>query len=308
MVSISFSIISKDKGICLLYLADRKEKFKLRLSKSKKENEGLIIREKEGDILDIWVLRHSSPLLIEDTRKDFRFDSERLKSQHGRSILSLISAPLVSEDSFFGILRLDRTEAYSYSQDDLRLLVTIADFGVVALENGELFERTQELAIRDGLTSFYRKEYFLERLREECKRALRQNEVFSLLMVDIDYFKNYNDKFGHTAGDIVLKALSRKMRVVLGEYNPIIGRFGGEEFSIILPFTDAKHADIAAANLRESIENMKVNLRRHQTQVTVSVGVAVFPLNAEDENELIYKADHAMYKAKRSGRNRVANA
>lgn len=161
---IIFSLIAKGKGLCVLYLADTQTQ-KLNLFKTKKEDRGLIIKTKEGDIFDLWVLRHASPLLIEDIRSDFRFDQEILKAQDARPIASLISAPLISAHRFLGILRLDCPEPRFFSQDDLRFLVTISDLGAVALENGELFQKTQDLAIHDELTTLYTKGYFLERLR-----------------------------------------------------------------------------------------------------------------------------------------------
>jgi len=305
---IAFSLVARNKGNCLLFVTDKKEKLKLSLFKSKKEDQGLIIKEKVGDIFDLWVLRHSSPLLIEDIKKDFRFDSEKLQSRHARPIGSLISSPLVSEDAFLGVLRLDNPNSGIYSQEDLLFLVSICDLGAVALENGELFGKTQELAIHDGLTYLFRKEYFLERLKEECARGLRQKESFSLLMLDIDYFKNYNDRFGHTAGDIVLRSLSQDILESLRDYNPIVGRFGGEEFCVILPFIAKNKAYAIANDLRAKIENRKIDLRRQTSSITISIGIAGFPVDGRDEKELIFKADKAMYTAKNSGRNKVINA
>lgn len=307
LVEVSFSLVSNNKGVCILYLVDSST-HKLNLFKTRKEDKNLIIKSKEGDMFDLWVLRHTSPLLIEDTKKDFRFDLERMKTQEERTVASLISSPLISDSKFLGILRLDNTQANLFTQHDLRLLVTICDFGALALENSELFQKTQELAIRDGLTALYTKGYFLDRLKEECKRSVRQNESLSLLMLDIDYFKNYNDKFGHTAGDIVLRNLSQNISSSLEEYTPIISRFGGEEFCIILPRISKNKACTIAEQLRARIENTKIILRRQKTQITVSIGVSSCPADASEEEQLIYKADRAMYEAKRKGRNRVIAA
>jgi diguanylate cyclase (GGDEF)-like protein len=304
LTKISFSLISNNRGVSVLYVVDDKT-HKLGLFKTKKEDKNLIIKAKEGDIFDLWVLRHASPLLIEDIRKDFRFDLEKLNNQDLRPVSSLISSNLVSEHRFLGILRLDSLEPNFYSQEDLRFLVTLCDLGAVALENSELFRDAQDLAIHDGLTSLYTKGYFLERLKEECIRGIRHKAIFSLLMLDIDFFKNYNDRFGHTVGDIVLKKLSQNIVGSLKDFNPIVCRFGGEEFCVILPGTDKKRAYVQASILRERIEKEKIVLRRHETNITVSIGIATFPLDAQDEDELIRKADQAMYEAKQKGRNRV---
>jgi len=307
LVLLAFSLISNDRGVCILYLVDEQTQ-KLSLFKAKKEDKELIIKEKEGDIFDLWVLRHTTPLLVENIKKDFRFDLEKLFSQDTRQVSSLVSAPLVSGNRLLGILRLDHSSPAFYSQSDLRFLVTICDLGAVALENSELFRRTQELAIHDSLTSLYTKGYFLENLQEECARSLRSGSVFSLLMLDIDHFKDYNDKFGHTAGDFVLKTLGRVLTESLKDSVSLISRFGGEEFCIILRQADKKRSSSVAAKLRLAVEKEKIILRRNETNITVSIGLAAFPSDASDGMELIRKADAAMYEAKEKGRNRVCSS
>ncbi len=303
LTRIAFSQVANNKGTCILYLIDNHTQ-KLSLFKTKKEDKE-IIKAKEGDIFDLWVLRHTNPLLIEDIKKDFRFDLEKIESQHIRPISSLISSPLISEHKFLGVLRIDNSSPCFYSQDDLRFLTTICDLGSVALENAQLFQRTKDLAIHDELTRLYTEGYFLDRLEEECKRGLRQDVVFSLLMLDIDHFKDYNDRFGHTSGDIVLKSLSNAITRQLKDLSPIISRFGGEEFCIILPALDKKKAYKIADELRENISKGKIILRKQETHVTVSIGLSSFPDDSTTSDELISKADKAMYEAKNKGRNQV---
>jgi len=307
LTSLAFSLIANNKGTTILYVVDNQTQ-KLSLFKAKKEQGNLVIKAKEGDIFDLWVLRHNSPLLVEDTKKDFRFDLEKLKTQDSRPLSSLVSSALISESRFLGILRLDSPKKQFFSQDDLRFLVSLCDLGAVALENSQLYQKTHDLAIRDSLTSLYTKGYFLDRLREECRRGMRHKESISLFMLDIDFFKNFNDKFGHTAGDIVLKNLSNMITEFLNELAPlkfVVSRFGGEEFCILLLGIDKKVAKRIAVQLRERIEGLRLVLRRQETKLTVSIGVATFPVDAIDEHELIQKADRAMYIAKQKGRNKV---
>ena len=308
ITTIVFTLIARGKGVCNLYLIDKHIHDKLSLFKSKKDDRRLVIKAKEGDIFDSWVLRHASPLLIEDIRKDFRFDLERIDPAQRREIMSLISVPLLSEKKFLGILRLDSPVSNFFTQYDLRLLANISDLAAVALENAQLFKETEELAIHDELTALYTKGYFMERLKEECQRSIRHKSKFALLLLDIDYFKNYNDTLGHPAGDIVLRRLSGVIMDSLTDLNPIISRFGGEEFCIILPNTDKKKARSVAEKLRENVENTRVVLRRQETAVTVSVGVAIFPDDGADESELIARSDSSMYAAKKKGRNKVVCA
>ncbi|MCM8780498.1 MAG: sensor domain-containing diguanylate cyclase [Candidatus Omnitrophica bacterium] len=307
LAHIAFSTISNGKGNCILYLVDPRTQ-RLSIFKTKKEDRGLFIKDKEGDIFDVWVMRNSIPLLVEDIRKDFRFNLDKLNQHQIRPIGSLISSPLISENKFLGVLRLDSAYTGFYSQEDLRFLVTICDLGAIALEISQLFQVTQDLAIHDSLTGLYTKGYFLDRLRQECKRYLRRLTKFSLVMIDIDHFKEYNDKFGHTSGDLLLKQISQDIVSSLKEDSYIIGRFGGEEFCVILLDLDKKDAHNVAEDLRKKIGGKVISLRRQKTNVTVSIGVATFPDDAKDEEELILKADRALYEAKQRGRNKVIDA
>lgn len=301
---LAFLLLAEKKGSCLLYLADKKT-HNLSLFKTKKDDPKSAIKAKEGDIFDSWVVRHNQALIVEDIKKDFRFDLKKIRIEEKRPVGSLISSPLISGHQFLGVLRLDNPESYFYNQDDLRLLATFCDLGAVALESGELFREVQDLAIHDELTGLYTKGHFLLLLKEECKRALRQNKVLSLLIMDIDYFKNYNDRFGHSAGDMVLKVLSRNITEFFKDSNPLIGRFGGEEFCVALPRIDKEDAFSLADKLRNEISKTQVSLRRQETSISVSIGVSGFPADARDEDELIFKADRAMYEAKQKGRNQV---
>jgi len=304
LLSDSFSLVAHEKGNCLLFLVESTTQ-KLFLFKSKKEDPTVVIKSKEGSIFDFWVSRHATPLLIEDIKNDFRFDLEKLKYQDERRVLSLVSAPLISQNKFLGIMRLDNQIANFYTQDDLRFLVAISDLGAVALENSELFKKTQDLAIHDALTALYVKGYFLERFKDEFIRCRKQNISLTLIMLDIDFFKNYNDEFGHTAGDIVLKKISQIITDSLVNFTPIISRFGGEEFCAVLSGVDNNIAYSAAENLRSAIEKEKIILRRVETHITVSIGVVSLASDIIDEEELIRRADKAMYTAKQKGRNKV---
>ena len=307
LCSSAFSMVAQEKGTCILYTADR-QSHTLHMFKVCKEDPKLIIKAKQGDIFDQWVLMHMSALHISDIRTDFRFDLDTVTVPDSRAVGSLISAPLVSGGRFLGMLRLDHPEAGFYTLDDLRFLTAMCDLGALALENAFLYRDTQELAVTDGLTSAFTKGHFLELLKLECRRSLRSTKPFTLLMLDIDYFKRYNDSFGHIAGDIVLKNLCSRIEGMLRERGALLARFGGEEFCVILPGADRALGLETAELLREQIEREKIILRRKATGVTVSIGCAVFPQDGSDETELLLKVDKAMYAAKQGGRNRVYDA
>ena len=307
LTSEAFRLVSRNQGACVLYTLDA-DKERLAIVSTRKENPDEIIKFKQGDIFDNWVLRKNQPLIIEDTRKDFRFDLERIKSDESRFFRSLISCPLVSGEKIIGAIRLDNPTEGFFSSEDLRLLRTISDLGAVAIENAQLYNKTEELAIRDGLTGLYLRRYLLERMDIEMIRASKESEDLSVLMIDIDNFKKYNDKFGHVAGDIVLKSMARVLSETFNIAGNVIARYGGEEFIVLLPNTSKDKAKVLAEELRKKIKNKKIVLRKKSTQITVSIGVVAFPEDAKMKEELIQRADSALYKAKSKGRNLVCSA
>ena len=301
-----YSLISKFCGTALFYLVDSQDQ-KLNLVHSVKDDSDLVILTKEGDIFDQWVLRHSSQLIIEDLKNDFRFDLDYIRVGEMRPVLSLISSPLISHNSLLGLLRLESKKSGSFSQDDLRFLSLVTELGAVALENSLLFQKTQALAIHDDLTGIFTRPYFIARLKDQAKRCIRLDQHLSLMMIDIDFFKQYNDKFGHIAGDIVLKKVGSLLRGVLGEYKSLFCRFGGEEFLVMLSELNKQKALEIAEDLRRRIEIESITLRRQHTHITISIGVASMPFDTKDEDDLVQKADKAMYNAKSKGRNRVCS-
>jgi diguanylate cyclase (GGDEF)-like protein len=301
-----YTLISNSTGVALFYLVDNQYQ-KLSLVYSIKDDSDLVVLAKEGDLFDQWVLRHSNQLIIENLKNDFRFDSDGLNLQDMRSVLSLISSPLISNNSLLGLLRLENKKPGFFNQDDLRFLSLVADLGAVALENSLLFQKTQDLAIHDDLTALYTRGYFIDRLKDEVRRCQRLDQHLSLMMIDIDFFKQYNDKFGHIVGDLVLKKMGILLKDALNEFNPLLCRFGGEEFLVMLSGIDKKKSLIIAEELRQRIQSEKIMLRRQDTHVTVSIGIASLPLDTKDEDELVQKADKAMYSAKEKGRNQVCS-
>lgn len=166
-------------------------------------------------------------------------------------------------------------------------------------------EKIQAMAIHDDLTGFYNRRHLMELLESEHNRSVRTGAVFSLAMIDLDKFKNINDKFGHQAGDDVLMTFSNVIRNVLRKTD-FCGRYGGEEFLIVLTQTDLEEARIFAERIRACIEDCLVfDLEPdRQLKVTVSIGLAEH-LKNEGIDRTIFRADEAMYKAKKNGRNRV---
>ncbi len=175
---------------------------------------------------------------------------------------------------------------------------------ILGIKRAILYQRVQELAITDGLTGVFTRRHYLGRLEEELSYAKKFNQHFSFLMIDIDHFKRYNDTYGHLVGDAILREISRVIKDNLRQID-LIGRYGGEEFSIILTQTDKGGAKFVAERIRQAVENKLIKVYDEDLKATVSIGVAVFPDDAKEMQDLIEKSDEALYKAKESGRNRI---
>lgn len=301
-------LFGKDERTIILYLFHSKTG-ELGISCSCKGQMRVNIKSKRGDIFDQWTVKTMQPLLVEDAKKDYRFDAEKIAAgEELRPIRSLISAPMMVGHNALGILRVDSPREDDFTTEDLRFLTTIGDVGAMAVENARLYEDVEELAVKDGLTGLYLRRYLLERLPEEFSRHLRRKGEAAFLMFDLDKFKDYNDKFGHMAGDIVLRAVGMLLAEFFKQPGALVCRYGGEEFAVFLPDCSKKKAAAWADEIREKIAAQTIILRREKTNISVSVGAAVFPGDATNVKELIYKADAALYKAKEQGRNRVCTA
>jgi diguanylate cyclase (GGDEF)-like protein/PAS domain S-box-containing protein len=171
-------------------------------------------------------------------------------------------------------------------------------------ERKEAEERLRFLATTDELTSMWNRRRFTQATRNELERAQRYQHIFSLLMLDIDYFKNINDTYGHGAGDEVLRHIAYLIRQSLRMVD-MPGRFGGEEFAVILPHTDLDAAYKTAERLRQYIANTPAVYNHMQIPFSVSIGIATYQDDIENEDELYKMADDALYEAKRKGRNIV---
>ena len=176
----------------------------------------------------------------------------------------------------------------------------------LAFEYALLYERTRQLAITDSLTQLYNFGYFWDRLKEERARAERYERLLSLILVDIDHFKIYNDHNGHPAGNEILQRISRIMSEESREVD-IVARYGGEELVILSPESNRRHAFLLAERIRQRIADTLFPYRQSQPggHITVSAGVATYPIDADNEEALVRCADQALYTAKRAGRNRV---
>lgn len=193
-----------------------------------------------------------------------------------------------------------------FNPDEITIVVDRAMERQRLMREAQEKERYKELALLDGLTNVYNYRYFQEMLTREIHRAQRYPQQVSLLMIDVDDFKKYNDAYGHPAGDEVLKKVGQ---ILMGSTRKIdlVARYGGEEFVIILPETTKKGSSIVATRIIALLDKIEFYDKKNifNAHVTVSIGLASYPEDAQTKDDLIVKADQALYQAKKLGKNRI---
>lgn len=220
-----------------------------------------------------------------------------------RNISAVIAVPLLYESELLGVFIMLSKKRNFLDSFQLGLLEVLCSQASIAIANAQLHAEIEKLATIDGLTGLYNHRRFQEKLADEFKRLNRSPARLSLVLADIDYFKKVNDSYGHPAGDLVLKGVSHIIREEVREMD-VPARYGGEEFAVLLPGTDADGAGNIAERLRKAVMDAAFEADGRSLSVTISIGIATAPDDAQHAQELIEKADRALYQAKHSGRNR----
>ncbi|OGR44488.1 MAG: hypothetical protein A2X35_00025 [Elusimicrobia bacterium GWA2_61_42] len=252
------------------------------------------------DFADNWVAERKIPLLVRNSDADSRFN----RSLFGPQERSFMALPLYLFGRLVGFVRASAAAPDRFKSEDLRGAELACTLAGVSMENIYLFDKVNELAIKDGLTGLYTHRAFQDRVQEEVLRSARTKVPFSIIMADIDHFKSYNDNFGHQAGDTVLKAVAE---VFAGGVRDIdfVSRYGGEEFALVITGSGKEQASAVAEGLRRSLEARAFNFGGRPSRVTASFGVAEFPSEGAAASQLVRASDERLYKAKEGGRNRV---
>jgi diguanylate cyclase (GGDEF)-like protein len=198
-----------------------------------------------------------------------------------------------------GVLNLSHSCAHAFGERDKELLILASSLAAATIEHLLHYQSIKELSVTDELTTVYNRRYFQERLAQQARLAERYLHPYSLVFLDIDHFKQFNDSHGHAAGDQVLAELGTVLKK-WARNSDVVARYGGEEFVVLLPHTDAEGALQAAERLRRAIETHSFPRRR---KITVSLGLASFPGDGKAEQDLVQQADRALYMAKKAGRN-----
>ncbi len=256
--------------------------------------------------VDRFVFKNGKPYLCARASSDvYRFTHDE-----PGPVASFVAAPIRAEDpsdqgarTCVGVLRVTSSRPDALSRADMDALNIIAALAGMSIQNAALYDRCKQLAIIDTLTGLNTPSYFRERFAEELKRSARESAPLSFLMMDIDDFKAYNDTYGHSAGDTVLRNIADVLRAN-SESGDILVRYGGEEFGALRQ-TDAAPAKAWAERLRASVEQAQLGVDMGSKPLTISIGASSFPSDGVEVDELIEVADKAMYRAKEAGKNRV---
>ena len=254
-----------------------------------------------NDSLLMEAYRTSRPLILADAQQHATFQNWADDPE----VRGWMGVPLIARGQVIGFLTIDHHEMNAYQKEHAALAQAFANEVAIAIENARLFQEVQILAITDPLLGIYNRRHFYQLANEEFKRFKRYHAHFSMVMFDLDHFKDVNDKFGHQAGDQVLRHVVARCQENLREQD-IFGRYGGEEFVILTHQADNQAARQVADRLREVLAERPIRHGNHQVSISASFGVCELTEDCPDLDELINRADQALYTAKRAGKNQVA--
>lgn len=226
----------------------------------------------------------------------------------GDNFNSFHYVPIVISKNIYGFLTIGSIEKDAFNLESLRCLSVLGNYSSMAIGNSVLCGKLEELTITDGLTGVYTHGYFREALRRELRRAERYDSSFSIILINIDDFNKINNSYGYLEGDRILKMLALEIRDKVVREIDIVARYGGEEFVIILPETNKVRSTVVAERLRSQIEMKNFCIAEKDLKITISIGIASFPLDARSEAELINAASFALLRAKEQGKNKIVQA
>jgi diguanylate cyclase (GGDEF)-like protein/PAS domain S-box-containing protein len=262
--------------------------------------------------LNCWAIRRGRPHLVDDSHPGL-LCGHITGSQAGQCLC----VPMMAHGEAMGVLHLNHTEPEQdlhksrdilFTEHKTQVALALADHLAMAMGNLRLRETLRQQAIRDILTGLFNRRYMEETLKRELNQATREGTTVGVIMFDIDHFKKFNDLHGHDGGDILLRELGAFLNTHT-RGGDIVSRYGGEEFVAVLPGATLEDTRLRAEELRQGVKELKVyHLGKPLEKITISLGIAAFPEHGLTNEELLRKADTALYQAKNEGRDRVVVA
>lgn len=248
------------------------------------------------------VAQTGEPIFVADIERDDRFARRNDTKYNSKS---LVSVPIKVQGQVRGVLNINnKLSGKSFTENDRNLLTLLASHAAVALENAHRYQDLNILAVTDSLTKVYIRRYFEECLARAFRNAQRYKRAFSLVMCDIDHFKQINDTYGHLQGDRTLQIVAEILKANIRD-DDLVARYGGEEFVLILDRAETETAVSVAERIRQTVEARPIPSEQGDLHITLSLGVATYRSDIPTAHDLVAAADAALYEAKKSGRNRV---
>jgi diguanylate cyclase (GGDEF)-like protein len=261
--------------------------------------------ENDGSTWISWFLQSiEEPLIIPSSQLQLQEMPVLRSGEDMDEFVTYLAVPMRHQQAVIGALLFASKHKDAFSSHQARVLSILGNQAAVSLENSAIINKMEQLAITDGLTTLFNHRYFQEALDREIERASRLNENLTLMLMDIDHFKGFNDSFGHPVGDFILRSLALLLKKGARKID-ILARYGGEEFAALLPGIDVKNARKTAERWRKAVQRASFKRENKSFAVTISIGFATYPTDVENKVELIERADRALYDAKENGRNQA---
>jgi len=292
--------VFKAKKCSIWLLDERKQVLRIKEAFGWKREEAIAQNVALGEGIIGYVAQNGDAVSIAEIKKDYQLTDIAKHS----TVPSMICAPLKHGKKIMGVINIEEMDDEKQTSEDIRLLSLLATLTAMAINNARLHAKTVELANTDGLTKLFNNRFFQQFLENEIAKCSKNGQNVSIVMTDIDHFKNFNDVYGHQVGDFVLEETAKVLKQSIRK-GDLPARYGGEEFIAVLPNTDVKSAFAIGELIRKNVEAKRYSYKDKDLGVTISVGVATYPIHGKTSKELVKHSDLGLYEAKENGRNQV---